>query len=134
MRKLACVLTGILVCAAVTPAKAQYFFAATNGPVVVDSGPYAYAGGPGYYASSGWWGGSGAYAYSGWWGGGAYAGDAYAYDTGYTGYTSYGWSGGGAYAMAPADEAYAAVPSCRIKQIRSRLPDGRVVIRRISSC
>jgi len=78
MRKLACVLTGMLLVAAATPAKAQYFYGDPDAPFVGDTGVSAYRSA---YASS-WWGGPGGYyaysgvpgyAYSGWWGGGAYA-------------------------------------------------------------
>ena len=67
--------------------------------------------GAGYgYGSYSRWSGPG-YSYSGWWGG-----------------------PGGAYAFAPGYEAYAAVPTCRIVNMRQHLADGRVIIRRTRMC
>jgi hypothetical protein len=111
MKKFACILTVLMLFAAATPAKAQYFLAESGGVAVgVDS-----------YAASSWWGGPG-YAYS-----------SRLVDPGYA-YSS-GWGGpGGAYALAPGYEAYAAVPACRIVHERRLLADGRVVIRRIRVC
>lgn len=122
MKKFACILTALTLFGAATPAKAQYFFADSGGvAVAVDS-----------YAAPSWWGGPGygyysrgpGYAYSSWWGGAGYA------------YSGPSWSGGpdGAYALAPAYEAYAAVPTCRIVNVRRHLADGRVIIRRTRIC
>ena len=111
MKKFACILAALTLFGAATPAQAQYFFA-DSGDVTV---------GVNSYEASPRWGGPG-YAFSS-----RLADPGYAYSS--------GWGGpGSAYALAPASEAYASVPACRIVQLRRHLPDRKVVIRRTRMC
>ena len=138
MKKFACVLTALTLFGAATPAKAQYFFA-DSGSIAVGADAYAASswwGGPGYaYSSPGLVYSSPGYASFSWWGGAGYGYGSYSRWSG-PGYRYSGWWGGpgGAYAFAPGYEAYAAVPTCRIVNMRQHLADGRVIIRRTRMC
>ena len=102
MKKFACILAALTLFGAVAPAQAQYFFADSGGVVV----------GVNSYAASPRWGGPG-YAFSS-----RLADPGYAYSS--------GWGGpGSAYALAPASEAYASVPACRLSNCVATCPTAK---------